>query len=58
MNTARENILGDPRIQQTTAFINGHIIYDLPMTEWYTTVNGLSSIRRMMYDVNRFLSAR
>jgi len=58
MNTARENLLGDPRIQQTTAFINGHIIYNLPMTEWYTTVNGLSSIRRMMYDVNRFLSAR
>ncbi|MDR0513339.1 MAG: hypothetical protein LBG93_09640 [Treponema sp.] len=58
MNAARENLLSDPRIQQTTAFINGHIIYNLPMAEWYTTVNGLTSIRRMIYDVNRFLNAR
>ena len=54
---ATENFLNDPIIQQTNAFINGHIYSGLPMAEWYTVVGGISSSRRMIEDINRFVAA-
>ncbi|MCL2169630.1 MAG: hypothetical protein FWB74_06365 [Defluviitaleaceae bacterium] len=47
-----------PGVQSTDAYQNGNIIYNLPNVEWYTNVNGFTSIKRMIYDVNRFLDGR
>jgi iron complex transport system substrate-binding protein len=52
---ATENFMNDSIIQQTNAFINGHIYSGLPMTDWYTVVGGFASARRMIADVNRFI---
>ena len=47
--------MNDPMIQRTAAYENGHIYAGLPMAEWYTVVGGISSARRMIADVNRFI---
>ncbi|MCL1995312.1 MAG: ABC transporter substrate-binding protein [Defluviitaleaceae bacterium] len=57
LGAATENFLNDPIIQQTNAYINGHIYSGLPMAEWYTVVGGIASSRRMIEDVNRFVDA-
>ncbi|MCL2532146.1 MAG: ABC transporter substrate-binding protein [Oscillospiraceae bacterium] len=48
--------MNDPMIQRTAAYENGHIYTGLPMAEWYTVVGGISSARRMIADVNRFIT--
>ncbi|MCL2195081.1 MAG: ABC transporter substrate-binding protein [Oscillospiraceae bacterium] len=48
--------MNDPMIQRTAAYENGHIYAGLPMAEWYTVVGGISSARRMIADVNRFIA--
>lgn len=48
--------MNDPMIQRTAAHENGHIYAGLPMAEWYTVVGGISSARRMIADVNRFIA--
>jgi iron complex transport system substrate-binding protein len=55
LGAATENFMNDSIIQQTNAFINGHIYSGLPMTDWYTVVGGFASARRMIADVNRFI---
>ena len=55
LGAATENFMNDPIIQQTNAFINGHIYSGLPMAEWYTVVGGIASAQRMIEDINRFV---
>jgi len=56
LGAATENFMNDSIIGNTNAAINGHIYSGLPMAEWYTVVGGIGSARRMIQDVQRFLT--
>lgn len=52
-----DNFLGDPIIQMTEAYQNGHI-YTLNGVPWYTITVGFTGAEAMINDINRFLEAR